>query len=393
MSLHDFPSLDGITILQLVPELSAGGVERTVLEMTEAIIAAGGRALVASKGGRLETELEGLGGQLIRMNAKTKNPVMLKTNAARLRQLIRTENIDILHARSRAPAWSAYWAAQACGTAFVTTYHGAYSGTSALKIRYNSVMAKGDIVIANSNWIAAHVEKLHGVRAARLVTIPRGVDLAVFDAGAVNASRVTAIRSKWGLAEDKRQILLLPGRLTDWKGQRVAIAALGSLSPAEREDLVLVLAGDAQGRQSYVRTLEDDIMSAGLGGSVLIMPHIKDMPAAYLAADIVLSPSARPEAFGRVAAEASAMQRAVIVSDHGGGRETVIEGETGARAQPGSANALAGAIRAVLALGAEGRAAMGKSGRAYVAANFSKKGLQAATLNVYKRVLEERRKA
>ena len=206
-------------------------------------------------------------------------------------------------------------------------------------------------------------------------------------------ARVSDIKSLWGLAEDARHTLLLPGRLTDWKGQRVAIAAFGALSPDERKDLVLVLAGDAQGRESYVRQLEDDIIAAGLGGSVLIMPHIEDMPAAYLAADIVLSPSTRPEAFGRVAAEASAMQRAVIVADHGGGRETVIEGETGARAAPGSASALAGAIRAVLAIGAEGRAAMGKSGRDYVTANFSKTGLQAATLNVYKRVLEEKCKA
>ena len=301
MSMHDFPALDGKTILQLVPELSAGGVERTVLEMTEAIVAAGGRALVASKGGRLEGDLGKLGGTLIRMNAKTKNPARLKANAARLQKLIRSEGIDILHARSRAPAWSAYWAAQASGTAFVTTYHGAYSGKSALKIRYNSVMAKGDIVIANSNWIAAHVSQVHGVAAARLETIPRGVDLAVFDTQAVDSRRVSDIKSLWGLAEDARHTLLLPGRLTDWKGQRVAIAAFGALSPDERKDLVLVLAGDAQGRESYVRQLEDDIIAAGLGGSVLIMPHIEDMPAAYLAADIVLSPSTRPEAFGRVA--------------------------------------------------------------------------------------------
>ena len=383
------PDMKGRAILQVAPELSAGGVERTVLEVTEAIVEAGGRALLASRGGRLEAEFARLGGELFRMDAKSRNPVTLKTNEGKLRRIIRDEKVDLVHARSRAPAWSAFAAAKAEGTPFVTTYHGAYSGSSGLKRAYNSVMAKGDLVIANSNWIAEHVRTMHDVDAARIVTIPRGVDLAAFDVKAVAPARVKTLRAGWGLDGDRRVTLLLPGRLTEWKGQGLAIEALAALSPEEQVGIVLVLAGDPQGRQKYVDALQARTHALGLEGAVIIAPHVSDMPAAYLAADIVLAPSIRPEAFGRVAAEAAAMQRPVIVSDHGGARETVIEAETGTRVQPGDVRALAGAIRAIIALGPEVRAAMGRAGRDHVERHFSKRGLQEATLTVYKRLLEK----
>lgn len=389
--LGDFPDLKGRTILQVAPELSAGGVERTVLEVTEAIIEAGGRALLASKGGRMEPDFERLGGELFRMDAKSRNPVTIKLNEGRLRQIIRAEGVDLVHARSRAPAWSAWAAAKGEGVPFVTTYHGAYSGTSGLKRAYNSVMAKGDLVIANSEWIAEHIRKVHETDPARIITIPRGVDLDAFDPARVTASEAERIRALWGLAGDTRLVLLLPGRLTRWKGQGLAIEAMSLLTPEERAGLVLVLAGDAQGRDAYVDELQHQIDTLGLKHAVRLSPHIPaaDMPAAYLAAGVVLAPSIRPEAFGRVAAEASAMERPVIVSDHGGGRETVIEYVTGTRVEPGSAIALAGGIRALLSLGPTARASMGREGRAHVIRHFSKRGLQAATLSVYKRLLEK----
>jgi glycosyltransferase involved in cell wall biosynthesis len=386
--LGELPELNGRTILQVAPELSAGGVERTVLEVTEAIVEAGGRALLASKGGRLEAEFARLGGQLFRMDAKSRNPLILKVNEGKLRQIIREEKVDLVHARSRAPAWSAWAAAKGEGVRFVTTYHGAYSGTSGLKRAYNSVMARGDLVIANSEWIAAHIAEVHGTDPARIVTIPRGVDLDAFDPAAVAPARAEALRKAWGLEGDTRLVLLLPGRLTSWKGQGLALEALGLLSPEERAGLVLILAGDAQGRDNYVSDLEHQITRLDLAGQARIVSHVTDMPAAYLAADLVLAPSTRPEAFGRVAAEASAMARPVIVADHGGARETVIEYETGTRTEPGSAPALAGALRAMLSVGPASRASMGRQGRDHIIRHFSKRGLQAATLSVYKRLLE-----
>ena len=387
--MGELPEMKNRVILQVAPELSAGGVERTVLEVTEAIIEAGGRALLASRGGRLEAEFERLGGELFRMDAKSRNPLTIRINEGKLRQIIREEKVDLVHARSRAPAWSAYAAARAEGVPFVTTYHGAYSGTSGLKRAYNSVMAKGDIVIANSNWIAGHIRQVHETPADRIVTIPRGVDLAEFDPKAVSPARVDAIRQSWGLLGDKRLTLFLPGRLTEWKGQGLAIDAFAALAPDERAGMVLILAGDPQGRDRYVDELQNKITGLDIERSVIIAPHITDMAAAYLASDIVLAPSTRPEAFGRVAAEAAAMERPVIVSDHGGGRETVIEYETGARVTPGDASALSGALRAMIGLGPTVRASMGAAGRAHVVRHFSKRGLQTATLTVYKRLLEK----
>ncbi len=383
------PDLTGKTILQVAPELSAGGVERTVLEVTEALVQAGARALLASRGGRLEDAFRNLGGELFRIDAKARNPVTLRLNQSRLASIIRKEKVDLIHARSRAPAWSALWAARQSGIPFVTTYHGIYSGKTAPKVFYNSVMARGDLVIANSQWTAAHIQSVHGTSADRIVTIPRGVDLGVFDPARVADFRLTNMRERFGLRRAGELCLLLPGRLTDWKGQRVAIAAFALLPDAPRQNARLVLAGDAQGRLDYVDTLKADIATAGLEERVLIAPHIDDMPAALMAADIILQPSTRPEAFGRVTAEASAMARPVIVADHGGARETVIDGVTGLRVAPGDADALAEAMQHLLQLAPEARAAMGAAGRAHVVQHFSTKGLQAATLTVYKRLIDQ----
>ena len=389
MTSISLPDLTGKTILQVIPDLAAGGAERTTIEVAEAIIEAGGRAIVVSEGGRLVPELEKAGGLNVELPVRSKNPFTIRRNAGKLARLIRAHSVDLVHARSRAPAWSAYWAAKRERIPFVTTYHGAYSGVSGLKRKYNSIMARGDLVIANSDWTAAHVRSVHDTPRDRLITIPRGVDFDVFDASLVSAERVRAMRESWEIGpEEKRLVLLLPGRLTAWKGQGIAIEALAGLSGAERAKLLLILAGDAQGRTAYVEKLEDQIIASELGGSVRLVGHCEDMAAAYAAADIVLAPSTRPEAFGRVAAEASAMGKPVIVADHGGQKEIVIEGTTGSRAEPGNAADLAASIRAILQIGPEGRAGMGEAGRQHVHERFSKRGLQAATLDVYKRLLE-----
>lgn len=382
------PDLSGQTVLQVIPDLSAGGAERTTVEMAEAITAAGGRALVVSAGGRLEDALSEAGGELIPMNAASKNPLTIRRNTRLIEGIVADENVSLIHARSRAPAWSAYVAAKRTETPFVTTYHGAYSGRSGLKKRYNSVMARGDLVIANSEWTAAHVMEIHETPPEKIVTIPRGVDFAAFDPEKVSAERVQAIKLDWHIqAGDDRLVFVLPGRLTSWKGQSLAVDAMGALDSAERERIHLVLAGDDQGRKNYVTELEDKIIHHKLGGTVSVVGHTSDMPAAYMAADVVVAPSTRPEAFGRVAAEASAMAKPVIVADHGGQRETVIEGETGTRAEPGSVSALTACIRTLTNLRPEARDAMGQAGQAYVREHFSKKQLQTATLNVYARLL------
>ncbi|PWE18425.1 glycosyl transferase [Marinicauda salina] len=369
-----------MNILQIIPELEAGGAERTTLEVAEAVSAEGGRALVASEGGRLEAELAALGGELIRLPVKSKNPWTIWRNAARLARLIEREGVDLVHARSRAPAWSAMWAARRAGRPFVTTYHGAYNARSGLKRWYNSVMARGDRVIANSEFIAGHVAAEHAVPADRVAVIPRGVDLERFDPDALDPGRAAALRRDWGVG-DEEILVLLPARLTAWKGQTLAIEAL-----AGRDGVVLVCAGDAQGRAGYVEELRN---LAGARGVALRLPgHVADMPAAFAAADLVLTPSLEPEAFGRTAAEAQAMGRIVIAADHGGAREVVDAGETGWRVAPGDAAALGAAIDAALGLSPEARAAMGGAGRRRVLERFSKSALQESTLRVYRELID-----
>lgn len=381
------------TILQVIPAMESGGAERTTLEMARAIIAAGGRAIVATSGGRMTQDLERAGAGVAILSVQSKNPLVIASNGARLADLIRSENADLIHARSRAPAWSALNAARRTGVAFVTTWHGAYRAGSPWKRFYNSAMARGDLVIANSAFTAETIRAVSDP-GNRLIVIPRGADTAEFDPQQVSAARREAMLEKWAISPGDGPVLLLPARLTDWKGHDVAIAALGLLAAASptgaRSDLRLIFAGDAQGREGYAASLLRGVMDLGLSRVIRLVGHCDDMPAAYAAADIVLSPSTRPEAFGRVAAEAGAMGRVVIAADHGGARETVVDGETGFLVAPGSAAALAAAIDRAIALRPEGRAAMGARARARIAANFSIAAMTAATISAYRSLLDAR---
>ena len=390
MDAPPFPP--GACVLQVVPALDAGGVEQTALDMARAVAVAGGVALAASAGGRLEAELARRGGELVRMPLDRKAPWTLLANAARLERLIRARGVEVVHARSRAPAWSALLAARRTGAAFVTTYHGVYNARSGLKRAYNRVMASGDVVIANSAFTAEHLLAEHpGVDPSRVVTIPRGVDLARFRPDLVTTDRVAAVRNAWGLApDDRRPVALLAARLTAWKGQRLLIEALARLQG--QGELVLVLAGDDQGRTAYTDSLRAAAAEAGLSERVWIVGHCADMPAAYLAADFACAPSLDPEAFGRTAVEPQAMGRPVLAADHGAVRETVEDGVTGWRVAPGDADAWAAALARVLDTPAGARAAMGAAGRARVERFYSLETMTAATLGVYARLLAERRR-
>jgi glycosyltransferase involved in cell wall biosynthesis len=373
-------------ILQIVPMLDTGGAERTTIDIARALKETGWTALVATRGGRLAPELAEAGGELIRMRVDSKNPRRIWSNAAELAQLIRERNISLVHARSRAPAWSALLAARRCHIPFVTTYHGIYRAKGPFKRWYNSVMAKGDVVIANSQWTAEHVRKAYAPK--RLVTIPRGIDLDYFDPGKVDPSRVTAQRARWKV-QDNERLVLLPGRLSRWKGQLVLLAAVGLLQKTDRlpPDVRVVIGGDAQKRDLYREELKDAVSHHDLHGVASVEDHIEDMPAAYCAADIVVSASTEPEAFGRVPPEAGAMGKPVIATDHGGARETVLDGETGLLVLPGNVTMLADALADLLSRPKRELAAMGAKARAHIVQKFSLERMCAETLAVYRELL------
>jgi glycosyltransferase involved in cell wall biosynthesis len=388
-------SLAGRTILQVIPRIDAGGAERTTIDIAAALVAAGARALVASEGGRLTSELQAVGGVLVPFPAAAKNPLSMLLNSRRLARLIIDERVDIVHARSRAPAWVAWMACRIAGAPFVTTFHGAYAGRTALKLRYNSVMARGDVVIANSEYTAALIGRLYPWARARLRIIHRGADFSKFSAAAVAPARVALLRKNWGVAPDER-IVLIAARLTSWKGQKVLIEAARRLKERGLEGVRYIMAGDPQGRGGYVRELDALIGKAGLKDIASRVGHCADMPAAFLAASVVAVPSTEPEAFGRTAVEAQAMGALVVVSDLGAVPETVLsppqsspDARTGWRVKAGDAEALADALQTALAMGASAREAMARRARAHVEGQFSLERMTRDTLQLYAELIKK----
>lgn len=362
--------------------METGGVERGTVQIANGVVQAGGRALVASSGGPMVHELERAGAEHFELPLAGKNPARIWSNIGRLADLVVAEKVDLVHARSRAPAWSAWRAARRTGRPFVTTFHSPY-GHNWAKHWYNAVMARGDKVIAISGFLATHIRGTYKVGEDRLVTIPRGIDLEIFNPASVSASRIIQLARAWRLPDD-RPVVMLPGRLTRWKGQSLLLEALASLG---RRDITCVLVGAEQGREAYREELEKQIEGSGLGEVVRVVGHCRDMAAAYMLADVVVSASTEPEGFGRVAVEAQAMGRPVIATDHGGSQETVHHGATGWLVKPGNLAALTSALHGALTLSPEARAAMAERARQNVVEHYSVRQMCESTIAVYDSLL------
>jgi glycosyltransferase involved in cell wall biosynthesis len=381
------------TILQIIPQLDTGGAELSTIEIAEAVIVAGGRAIVLTEGGRMLERLKATGADVRIFPAATKNPAKLLANAAAIARMIEADGIHLVHARSRAPAWSALRAARVTKRPFVTTYHGAYNETSAPKRLYNSVMARGDLVIANSGYTRDLIRSRYGTPDGKIRVIHRGVDGAAFDPETVSAERVERLRSAWGVAPGQR-VILQAARLTNWKGQHVVVEAARRLHADGRLEGIVALAGDAQGRDAYAEGLREAIKAGGLEGRVRLVGHVDDMPAAYLAADASIVASIEPEAFGRTAVESQAMGCPVIATRIGAPPETVLSppehgprSMTGWLVPPGDAAALAEALLAALSLDRVARAQLSLRARAHAAGSFSLRQMRLKTLQVYDEIL------
>jgi glycosyltransferase involved in cell wall biosynthesis len=370
-------------ILQVLPSLVTGGVERGTIDIAAALAESGWRAIVASEGGPMVREIERAGGTHITLPLGSKNPFVIRRNIGRLAEVIEKNNVALVHARSRAPAWSAYYAAQRTGRPFVTTFHGTYNSGNKIKRWYNSVMTRGVRVIAISDFIGRHLVEEYGTDPACIRVIPRGIDTFSFDPAKVSQERVIALARDWRLP-DGMSIVMLPGRLTRWKGQTLLVEAMARLG---RSDVCCLLVGSDQGRSNYRQELEELVRARGLEGQVRAVDHCRDMPAAFMLADVVVSASTDPEAFGRVVAEAQAMGRPVVAPDHGGAREIVVPGETGFLFKPGDVDALAEAIKSVLMLNANQRAALSAKAIGHIRAHFTRAQMCDATLAVYAELL------
>ncbi|MBI1236940.1 MAG: glycosyltransferase [Alphaproteobacteria bacterium] len=366
-------------ILQVLPEMRSGGVERGTVEIARAIKQAGWTSLVASEpGGTMLTPLARAGAMHIPMRLSSKNPFVMWINALRLAAVIRRHKVTIIHARSRAPAWSAWLAAQRTGCRFVTTFHGTYRLQNKWKQRYNNIMTRGDRVIAVSHFIADHILKNYAMQTDRLRIIHRGVDLKLFNPANHSPSRLIELTREWNLPETL-PLILFPGRISRWKGQDVFLQALASLP---HRNFFAVILGDDKGHETYREELEKLITESDLEGHVRIAPHTHHITEAYMLAKVVVATSLEPEAFGRVVLEAQAMGKPVIATSHGGPQETVLPNITGWLVTPGDARQLAERIEQALGLSEEDTARMAVHSM-HNAQKFSLGAMCEKTLAVY----------
>jgi len=374
--------------LQVIPTLKNGGVEIEALEIAKAIVEAGGRALIAAKPGSLVEDAIKAGIEIKDLPLDTKNPLQIAKNTRLLNELILKEKVDIVHVRSRAPGWSAYKAARALGIPFVTTYHAAYKSRSVFKMFYNSVMARGDRVIAISQFIQDHLiqkyRKYGWFDPAKIRLIQRGIDLDIFDPSTISKERLDRLRKSWGVSPSMR-ILLLPGRISRTKGQDLLINALSLM---KHTNVMAVCIGSTQGHEAFRDNLLHYTTSLGLADRVKLLPPSPDMPSAYQLADVIVCPSLVPEGFGRVMAEAQAMKKPIVASNHGAAPEVIEDRITGWLFPPGNAQALAQALDKVLDLPQDRLKKLGEKQRTRVKLLFSNESMFAKTIAVYQELLE-----
>ncbi|RUO98298.1 MAG: glycosyltransferase [Hyphomicrobium sp.] len=382
---------NSLTVLQVIPRMRAGGAELGCLQIATALVQNGHRALVASEGGLLVDQLKAAGAEHIKMPLATKNPLGLIKNASKLAGIIRQENVSIIHARSRAPAWSALYAARRTGIPFVTTYHSEYSEKGRLKNFYNGVMARSDIVIAVSDYMAHLIRTRYKTPEGRIAVIHRAFDAEVFDRSKLTPDRIAAVRKQLD-ADGSKPVLMLAGRITPRKAQHHLVDALGLLRAQGAPDLICVLAGEIE-KPAFRSELEAQAKRLGVSHQLRFPGHVKDIAAAYAISDIALNISEQ-EGLPRVAIEAQAMGVPLIVSDTGPGREVALtepdvsaDKASGLRVPYAAPDAVAAAISRMLSWPAEKRRAYGERGRANVHSRFTLQQLISKTLAVYHRVL------
>lgn len=368
-------------ILQLLPALGDGGVERSAVEMAGYLSSKGISNWIASAGGPLAAQAETLGARHVEIAVGSKSPFGMFAAARKIARLIDAEQIDIVHARSRAPAWVALIALKLARRKahYITTFHGVYSHGNALKRFYNSAMLRTPVVIANSLFIRDHIISVYGYPAAQIVVAPRGIEPALFDPATISAEQRARVRAELG--GSRRPLVVMVGRITGWKGHTVLVDAIARLT---HKDVDFAFVGS--GIDNVIAELKTKVTTLGIADRVHFAGSRRDIPAVLAAADLAISASTRPEAFGRAAIEAQAMGVPVIATDHGGSRETVIPGKTGWLVTPGDADAMASAIDEALADPAR-CAEMGASGRANVLAHFTTEAMLEKEFSGYTRVL------
>jgi len=376
-------------VMQILPALESGGVERGTIDIAKALKKADFEPIVVSKGGILVYQLRESGIKHIVLPVHSKNPITVYFNNKKLAKLIKENNVDIVHVRSRAPMWSSYFACKKTATKLVATVHGTYSlkfwkwKVFPLKRTYNAIMLKADAVIAVSDFIKNYLSQNYSeYREAKTTVIQRGADVGYFNYEKVSKNRIIDLSKKWHLPDDKK-IILMPARFTAWKGHEFLIEALTKV----KSDFLCVMVGSDHGHKQFRKKLEVKIVDKKLEGKVRIVGVCKDMPTAYALSHLVVCPSVRAEAFGRIAIEAQASNRIIIATKIGGALETIIDGKTGFLVEVGDAEGFAKLIDQVLEMPKDEADKIGIDARQNVADNFSNEKMCNETLKVYRSLL------
>ncbi|MBE6444923.1 MAG: glycosyltransferase family 4 protein [Alphaproteobacteria bacterium] len=376
-------------ILQVLPELEMGGVELGTIEIASELQKQGIKNFVASQGGRLVNDLNKMGVPHLTLPLKTKNIFKMRKNADALAKFIKENGINIVHARSRAPAWSAYWAAKKAGVHYMTTFHGTYGlGPWGIKKVYNKIMTYGERVIVISNHIKNHVLKNYAADENKLRLVHRCVDVEKFNPDLVSQQRVIKATNEYNIPEDKPVITLI-GRVTRWKGQHLLVEALSKM---KNKNYYCVIAGDDQGRVNYVKEIRDLAQKYRLKNRIGFYGKVLDPQALMQVSNVILSTAIEPEAFGRISVEGQAMGKIVVASNIGGSLDTIKDGVNGKLFDSGNPYSLAAALDWALTLNEEEKQKIAKAAQKNAKDNFTKQIMCDKTIAVYRELAAEKLK-
>ena len=379
-----------INVLQVIPKLGYGGAETGCYDIAHYLPENNCKSFIVTSGGELTKFIDKKKVKLIRLPVQSKNPILIFFNSIILIGIILFFNITIVHARSRAPAWSCLLATKLTRRKFVTTFHGTYNFSGKLKKLYNSVMVRSDLIIAGSNFIFSHIKENYSellTLKKKFLVIFRGINVDYFDPSSKLEEDEKKLLTKWEINKEKK-IILVPGRLTSWKGQEMLIEAI-NLTKVELgyEAFHLVILGSHQGRDLYKKKLIRITEQHRLTNQIKFIDHCKDMALAYKVSDIVISPSIEPEAFGRVAVEAQSMEKLIIASNIGGSNETIINEKTGFLFEAGDVNSLSKKIIQAITMDETSLKLMGKEGRKNIIKKFNVEKMCFSTYSEYKRLV------
>ena len=379
-----------LKVLQVIPRLGYGGAETGCYDLAHYLHEQDCKSYIVTSGGELIKYIDKKKVKLIKLPVQSKNPLLILINSIALTLLILFLNISIVHARSRAPAWSCYLATKITRRKFVTTFHGTYNFKNSIKKFYNSIMVKSDVLIAGSNFIFSHISENYQKflnSKKKFLVIFRGINTEYFDSDAIKKKDIDKLKATWKI-EDNKKIILLPGRLTAWKGQEMFIEAINLFKQSNPElDFVAVILGDDQGRTVFRKKLERLVEQYNLTQNIKFVDNCNVMPVAYYISDVIVSSSIEPEAFGRVSVEAQAMKKPIIASNIGGSKETVIDNKTGLLFESGNPKSLCDKLNEIIKLDTLTLDLMGREGRKNVINRFNIEKMCLNTYSEYKKLV------